>query len=404
MKTFLSKFLPAATFLVLFLAGPAASASAIDWERAAHDACKKIGRTTNECDTALSERNLLDLDFEDPITITKGGTYSGNWRSTSSTKNVITINTSEEVIIRNSVIVGSANLIYGRDVNLKLINNVGYGTGNKVGKFFDLTAHKDLLVKGNVISNLWGMRVSGNDGGSCPLITMDGNLGYNLKDGIERASHFIQLSSGCFSAASLTNNIAVNTPDQSAVEDVISLYDAAANSSRPIMVTGNIIVGAYPPDANNDTYSGGGIIIDGRRETADSQSSNIIIEDNYVFSTTNYGIAIANGHHNTIRNNTIISSGFLTGQMPQAQNVGLYLWDAYKIGESSFYGNRAYNNDIMWLATPYMYGKYRQKRSWLPGCDAGRRECYNAPLSITTDPKEALKIETNLISNLLQSD
>ncbi|MDQ3440265.1 MAG: hypothetical protein M3478_07935 [Planctomycetota bacterium] len=70
---------------------------------------------------------------------------------------------------------------------------------------------------------------------------------------------------------------------------------------------------------------------------------------NQVASTTNYGIAIAGGHDSAIFENRIVSSGYLAdGLWITAQNVGIYIWDLYDTGSSSFYDNSASNNLVGW--------------------------------------------------------
>ena len=72
--------------------------------------------------------------------------------------------------------------------------------------------------------------------------------------------------------------------------------------------------------------------------------------NNVVIGTTNYGIAIAAGHDETIYNNTVISSGLLPdGQKIADQNVGIYIWNYYGTSSSVFYNDSGYGNTVGWI-------------------------------------------------------
>ncbi|MFC4456243.1 NPCBM/NEW2 domain-containing protein, partial [Deinococcus sonorensis] len=58
-----------------------------------------------------------------PLVITKGGTYTGNWQSNDPSVPVITIKTSEPVIIENSTLRGRGNLVAGFRNRVTLRNN-----------------------------------------------------------------------------------------------------------------------------------------------------------------------------------------------------------------------------------------------------------------------------------------
>ena len=74
------------------------------------------------------------INYSGPITITKGGTYSGNWESTN-TSAAVTINTREPVTIQNSNIRSRGNLITGFNNTLTVRNTRGYNLNpNVAGK------------------------------------------------------------------------------------------------------------------------------------------------------------------------------------------------------------------------------------------------------------------------------
>ena len=84
--------------------------------RAAAYALFMIGGTClpaqQSCDSGAS--------YTSPITITRGGTYSGNWQSTDPSVPAVTIRTTQPVIITNSRLKGPGELISA---------NAGQGAG-----------------------------------------------------------------------------------------------------------------------------------------------------------------------------------------------------------------------------------------------------------------------------------
>lgn len=112
------------------------------------------------------------------------------------------------------------------------------------------------------MSNVWGMRVSGNKKGFLPIYHSNTILDIILRPE-ESHAHFIQLVNGSFPGALIEENISFNAPWKSHVEDVISIYNARGTEEQPILIRKNKIFGAYPRQPATDGYSGGGIIVDG---------------------------------------------------------------------------------------------------------------------------------------------
>ncbi|MBP0110350.1 hypothetical protein [Bradyrhizobium vignae] len=350
----------------------------------------------------------IDAAFSPPIVIRRGGTYRGAWYSSDPKVSAITIETSEPVTIRDSVVVGVGNLIYGRNVNGIIENVSGFGIGSRPGKFLDLTVDRHLDVVQNRMSNVWGIRISGTgENKLLPRLNLRRNFSYNLRDGLETHSHFIQLVGGTFPGAQILENIAINAPWRSHVEDVINIYDARGTPTDPIQIKENKILGAYPPDPANDSFSGGGIIVDGgSNSTPDSASAYVQIENNIVIATTNYGIALAAGNHNSVRGNTIVSSGMVSSTIPsRAQNVGLYIWNLYKQSEHVFFDNAAFENEIHWMKVSSPNARDQVLNPmWLPDCQKEARLCANVVLSRSRKLTDAMQIETSLVRRYFGND
>jgi len=124
---------------------------------------------------------------------------------------------------------------------------------------------------------------------------------------------------------SINYNVGENLPGQSEPEDEISLYMSNGTQSDPIQVIGNWIRGGGP------STSGGGIM------TGDNGGSYITVQNNILVNPGQYGIALASGHHISIKNNQIYShkSAFT--------NVGLYAFNQYP---SECHSDTIMNNTI----------------------------------------------------------
>lgn len=120
--------------------------------------------------------------------------------------------------------------------------------------------------------------------------------------------------------------------------------------------------------------------------TGDTASANIVIEDNVVVGTTNYGIAIAEGNNNMIRSNTVVSSGMASMSAPaKAQNVGIYIWNIYKQPKDVFYNNAAFRNDVYWMKVKNPSATVQSlNHTWLPDCRKELGSCSNDVLFVNT--------------------
>ena len=94
--------------------------------------------------TTTVASSIGNIQWSGPITITQGGTYSGNWKSTNPNTAAVTISTTEPVIIQNSYVTGPADLIndpdYGNNLTVKNVIGIGVNpnvSGQGYGLFVD---------------------------------------------------------------------------------------------------------------------------------------------------------------------------------------------------------------------------------------------------------------------------
>ena len=351
-----------------------------------------------------------NITWSGPITITKGGTYSGNWKSTSQSTPAVTISTTEPVTIENSYITGPADLIndptYGNNLTVK--NTIGIGlnpnvSGKAWGTFVDAQNPVQLTVANCYFENVrFGVYVrgySGNRNGT-QTITIVNNRGRNIMGTESNGSngtlageshwqwaHAFQVSN----APNLPNmkiawNEIINYPQQSLVNENINMYVAGGTSSSPAEINDNYIQGAYAYNPAVDSFNGGGIATDGTSsDTVSNSASYNNVYNNQIVDTVGVGIQLGSGHNNSAYGNTVISAGLLpNGTKMPAQNVGLSIYDVYgNAANGSYYSNSMTGNTVGWMcwASRCAYDGYRNDE-YMPNNTAD----YGQNTSIAANP------------------
>jgi len=354
-----------------------------------------------------SFRHGNEILFSDPIKINRGGVYRGNWFSPDPETPAIYIKTTEPVVIEKSVVAGYGDLVRGKTTSLTIRETEGFGVSDLPGKFVDVWTEGTIDISRTYFENLWGIKIHGKGPGvESGSFRVAENCGMNIREGIEKTAHFVQIADGVFYSSRIENNVSVNLPRSSKVEDVINLYNARGAASSPIYVRSNLIDGAYPGDPTHDNFSGGGIIVDGDKNVnAESASAFVAIEDNCILSTANYGVAIASGNNNLIFRNITVSSGLLRdGSSILSQNVGIYIWNSNE--GPAFFSNVAKQNFSFWRqAASAVSGRgVKLNNYWLPDCQKkqdGASLCEaNSSPSMSLDDTEALRFENQFRKGL----
>ncbi len=316
-----------------------------------------------------------EVVWSDPIVITEGGTYSGNWQSTDAKTPAVTVATTAPVIIENAHIRSGGSLIKTTlaGSNLTVRNSLGVAAnaavkGQPNGVFLEVASPTRLDVENNYIENTQGGVIvhgyAGNrDGGQTIVIRAnrarnlngmlsDGNGGYLPAEGTNRApARFIQFDSvQAVPGIDVGWNEVINYPGQSLVDDNIDLYRSGGTPNQPLEIHDTYIQGAYPYKAAQDAYTGGGIKTDAKAgDNAQEVPAFNSIHDNQVVGTVNYGIAFTAGHDNVAANNRVVSSGLLAdGTRIAAQHVGMANSDATAGANGSMYNNTMRDNLIGW--------------------------------------------------------
>ena len=360
--------------------------------------------------SASISSSIGNIQWSGPLTITQGGTYSGNWRSTDPNTPAVTVATTAPVVIQNSYVTGPTDLIsdpyYGNNLTVKNVIGIGVNPnvlGQSNGIFVDAQNPILLDVENcyfeSVTFGVWVRGYAGNRNGT-ETITILNNRGRNIL-GLESNgnngylpgesnwvwAHAIQLSNmPSVPGITVAWNEIVNYPYQSLVNENISLYGAGGTSSSPAEFHDNYIQGAYPSNPVIDSYNGGGFTTDGSAsDTVQSASAYNNVYNNQVVGTVNMGIEFGAGHDNAAYNNTVISSGLLpNGTEIAAQNVGITIYDVYgNIANGTMYNNDMHGNTVGWMcwASRCAKGGYRNDEFF-----PNNESYYSTNQSISANP------------------
>jgi hypothetical protein len=330
------------------------------------------------------------VTYSGPVTITRGGTYSGNWENTGRGAAVV-IQTTEPVIIENARLRSRGTLVTGFGIDLTLRNVQGESlTPNEAGKaaemaikaeeFRNLRVENSSFTGGGIYVRKFvgdpargqSVRILRNTFTNIDGRQSDGAGGHNGKTSIRQAVQFNNVTR--IEGAEIAWNQVINEPGQSAVEDNINLYVSSGTPGSPIQIHNNYVQGGYPVDLSSARYSGGGILLGDGKSTDPASNGYQSASDNIVVGTTNYGVAIIGGYGNRLERNRAVSSGRLPdGRRVAAQNVGLYVWDMYGSG-SAFGMNRMEGNVSGWTQVG-QDGKTKNNPMWTPHCKTNGTRC-----------------------------
>jgi hypothetical protein len=206
--------------------------------------------------------------YGSPITITKGGTYSGNWQSTKPDVPAIKIETSEPVIIINSHLKGPGDLIQALDTagsNITVRNSAGLGVnpgvaGKTKGVFLHANAVAKIVVENcNMQETSGGIALDGYVGNKTSNQTViirynrsmnldarpsDGKSGYQPYQQGQPAAYFLQLQHvDAVSSVNIGWNEMVNGPSNGTAESAITLDQSSGTEDSPLLIHDNYIQG-----------------------------------------------------------------------------------------------------------------------------------------------------------------
>lgn len=346
----------------------------------------RLGRLAAALCATLCASVAFAVQYSGPITITAGGTYTGNWRSDDPAIPAVKISTSQPVTIVNSNILAAGRGITqgAQNVNLTVRHSVLLGRHPGVadawpGRNVSLENARNFVFEHNHVQaggGVYLLKFTGN-GTASETIKIRYNVFRNIEGrrslagGLWSTTSFIRYQAVQFNQIRGLANVEVawnhvyNEPWYSRVEDNINIYLSSGTAVSPMRIHNNFIHGAYPANPVTQGFSGGGIITDGSDATVQTNNAAYVtIEDNQVVAASNYGVAIAAGYGNTLRRNRVIASGWLPdGQWIKSQNVGAYVRN---LSSNPFFANNeAYDNVGGWRLLQ-SGGSYYNNAFYLP--------------------------------------
>ena len=195
---------------------------------------------------AVGRAQAPEVAYGAPITITKGGTYTGNYRSLDSRVPCVYVATNEPVILAGCVLAGAGDLIRtGGGVNLTVRGCRGYGLlpsldNQPRGRFLNAYQARRLVVEHNYLEHTAGMVVDrwSGSGAADQTLTVRYNQGLNCdgryRNGGKEPRSFLLLNTvQQLAGIDISFNQFINEPNQSAVEDNINLYNSSGTGPQP---------------------------------------------------------------------------------------------------------------------------------------------------------------------------
>jgi hypothetical protein len=301
--------------------------------------------------------NASAATFAAPITITKGGTYSGNWRSTT-TAPAVTVLTSEPVTIQNCEVQGKGNLIAVNamaDVTVRNCRGEGTwsGTSGSGRMLWAASGVKNVVFEHNEVVKAAGLKVIN---ARPQKVTVRYNRADNIMGDPTNCCGFMQFAqfdNVVGGDVELAWNRIVNQPEKSRVEDVVNFFNSGGTSGRLWKVHHNLIWGAFPEHPTTEQgFSGGGIML-GDGIPSGSDRGYVEAYSNTVLGSANYLLSVAGGSGNYVHDNLALSSGRLADGSTIANlggggPVGLALWSG-PTSSSAVRNNKVVGNRVgMW--------------------------------------------------------
>ena len=337
----------------------------------------------------LEAQGARPVTYQGPITITKGGTYSGNWQSLDPKVPAVTIKTDEPVTIENSNIRSRGRVIDApwnhTKITVRTTRARGLNpgqSGKTQGRFIQTANNDSLIVEHNDLEGTMGIQVNtyaGNRDGQQTIRVRynrvrnlmgqasDGVGGYrsgNVHPTDFEFANFVQLYEvRDVPGLEIAWNEVVNEPRKSRVEDTINFCRSGGRFDAWARVHDNYIQGGYAFDPAAQ-YNGAAI---NTGDCADGTRFGFVKAfDNQVVAYQSGGIGSSAGHDQDIYHNRVVSSGRLADGTPFS-SIGLTIWNVS--GEKAaglFENNTAHDNVVGVMRNANPDGSSYRCDGWWP--------------------------------------
>ena len=353
----------------------------------AFTACEQTSLKSTTSSSVDASTDLLEaqgarpVTYQGPITITKGGTYSGNWQSLDPKIPAVTVKTDEPVIIENSNIRSRGRVIDApwnhTKITVRTTRARGLNPGQPgktQGRFIQTYNNDSLIVEHNDLEGTMGIQVNtyaGNRDGQQTIRVRynrvrnlmgqvsDGAGGYlsgNVHPSDFEFANFVQLYEvRDVPGLEIAWNEVINEPRKSRVEDVINFCRSGGASQSWAEVHDNYIQGGYAYDPADETYTGTGIntgdCFDGTR------FGYVRVHDNQMVSFASGGTGSPPGPDYDAFDNRVVSSGTLADGTLLPRGIGLTVWDPTGNSKGKYPDRPVHDNvvGVMHLGTEGLY-------------------------------------------------
>ncbi len=367
------------------------------------------------------------IQFSGPITITTGGTYTGNWQSLNPSTPAVSIKTTQPVTLLNCNVSAVGDGIKSDYIGAQLTVHGCYGVGldpkiygKERGAFLRVMQAGKLTVERNDITgfafgvNFWGnMKPSSFIFRYNKVHDLDGadsdGAGGRLTDaahmqfGQDNGNHAVIMDSmQNMTYAQIAWNSFIQTSPLKSLGDIVNIYRSSGTANTPIEVHDNYFYGGYAARPSQvaaccaaNAVTSEAITADGSRsDTASTTVAFVHIFNNFVVNNGGaQGVGINSGHDNQIFNNVIVSTGRLKSDgswFAATYSNPLTVWNGvYHQSSSVYYNNTAHDNTYGWtIMTLNSLGNARTAPVHLSlpnfqGCPSSL--CYsNTQLSMTS--------------------
>lgn len=302
------------------------------------------------------------------LVIRRGGTYTGTFRSLSSAQPCVRIATTEPVLLENCTFEGAGHLVECLQPGARLTLRRCTGRGllptqdqTPRGRFLTASEARSVLVENCRLEHTSGIYIYkwSGDGTAAQTLRIIGNRVRNIdgryRDGGGLTVGFVGLNQVLGVAGiEIAWNEVVNEPDQSLVEDNISLYNSSGTPQSPIRVHDNYVQGAYPYPATAARYTGTGLNTDGDGGSALTTTAYVEAYQNQFVSTCNAAMNVAAGHHVRYHHNRVVTSGQLPdGRKLPTTYAATAVFNAYDKPFDVFYAHHVDHNVIGYANPAY---------------------------------------------------
>ena len=320
---------------------------------------------------ASASAEVNQTTYAPPITIDKGGTYSGNWESLDPQTPAVTVKTDEPVVIENSYLRSRGRIINVPWNHSKLtvrgVHAAGLNPevrGEFQGRFIQTYNGDALTVEYNSVEGTMGIHVNTYAGNRSPAQSIkvrynivhnimaqasDGQGGYlqgNTKLVDWDFGNFVQLYDvKDVPGIEISWNQIINEPYKSRVEDVINFCRSGGASGSPSLVHNNYIQGGTPYPNPYASYTGAGI---NAGDCPDGSDFGFVkVYGNSVVGFSGGGIGAGTGHDQEVYNNRVVSAGKVREQDPVGLGgIGLSLWNTFDPPNKADKNRWFYNNSV----------------------------------------------------------